>query len=116
MDVQRLRNLTTGKLHTEIAHVYEDIEHITGVPGVMTHQLPNAVRAMMPYLRAQIADARFWDGRFDQTHTGEFDLPPMPDAERQEFLARFGVLPDPLAGKPVISVVVGSGAAPEETE
>lgn len=29
MDIQRLRNLTTGRLHTEMAHIYQDIEYLT---------------------------------------------------------------------------------------
>ncbi len=36
-DIQRLRNLTTGILHTEIGHIYEDIESITGAKGVMAN-------------------------------------------------------------------------------
>ena len=31
MDIQRLRNLTTGRLHTEMGHIYEDLELITGM-------------------------------------------------------------------------------------
>ncbi len=30
MQNQRLRNLTTGRLHTEIGHLYEDLGLITG--------------------------------------------------------------------------------------
>lgn len=63
MDVQRLRNLTTGRLHTEIGFVYEDIEHLTGVKGIMTHMMPRAMRALMQ-LRA-LAEMRpdgIWDG------------------------------------------------------
>ncbi len=25
MDIQRLRNLTTGRLHTEMAHIYQEL-------------------------------------------------------------------------------------------
>ena len=54
MDIQRLRNLTTGRLHTKMEHIYADIEHLTGAEGVMTHQLPNACRALEPYLREKV--------------------------------------------------------------
>ena len=29
MNIQRLRNLTTGILHTEMGHIYQDLETIT---------------------------------------------------------------------------------------
>ena len=45
MDVQRLRNLTTGRLHTEIGHVYEDLGRIAGDDGIMTHMIPRVMRA-----------------------------------------------------------------------
>ena len=75
MDIQRLRNLTTGRLHTDISHVYEDLGIITGEAGLMTHMLPRAMRAAEPWLREHVTDARFWDEQYDTTHTGEFDLP-----------------------------------------
>lgn len=111
MDIQRLRNLTTGILHTEIGHVYQDIEFITGVNGIMTHQLPNATRSLRPWLRLMVTDERFWDGEFDQTHTGEFELRSMDEDERKAMFTRFGELPSPLSGKEVVPVVV-----PEENQ
>ena len=108
IDIQRLRNLTTGILHTEIGHVYEDIESITGVEGVMTHQLPNAMRAIEPWLREQLPNTRFWDGQFDVTHTGVMELSQMNDRERSEMFERFGALPSLLNGKEVILVATDS--------
>lgn len=110
MDIQRLRTLTTGRLHTEMDHVYQDIETITGIPGVFTHQIPNIMRAMTPYLKAVVTDPRFWDGEFDQSHVGEYDVPPMPKDEQETTLKRFGELPSPLEGKEVIVVQVGDGS------
>jgi len=95
MDIQRLRNLTTGRLHTEIGHVYEDIEFFTGQRGVMTHMLPNANRALEPWLREQFDDPRLWDGAYDVTHTGDVEARAMDDAERAAFLARYRALPHP---------------------
>ena len=67
MDIQRLRNLTTGRLHTHITDVYQDIEFFTGEKGIMTHMIPNAHRALEPYLREAVTDARlddvFWPNR-----------------------------------------------------
>ena len=104
MGVQRLRNLTTGILHTKIEDVYQDIEILVGVEGVMTHQLPNATKALEPWLREQVDDSRFWDGKFDQTHAGSFDGDPMTAADRAAFWERYSKLPSLLAGKHVMAV------------
>jgi hypothetical protein len=106
MDIQRLRNLTTGRLHTKMEHIYQDIEFLTGEKGVMTHMLPNAFRALEPYLRGKVTDSKFWEDVYDTTHTGEIDVLPMDESERKSFWERYGALPSPLAGKQVIGVVV----------
>jgi len=90
MDIQRLRNLTTGRLHTKMADIYQDIEYITGTRGVMTHMLPDATKALLPYLREKAPDARLWDVEYDPAHVGEIDIPPMNSDEQAEFWARFG--------------------------
>lgn len=97
MNIQRLRNLTTHRLHTKMEDIYEDIEFITGEKGVMTHMLPNAVRAMESWLLSKAPDPRLWDGQYDTSHVGEFDLQPMTDDERSEFWKAYGALPSPFA-------------------
>jgi hypothetical protein len=106
MDIQRLRNLTTGRLHTEMGHIYEDLGVITGESGLMAHMLPRAMRAVEPWLREHVTDARFWDGEYDTTHTGEIELP-IPTAEdRAAMFERYKAMPNPLAGKEVIAVQI----------
>ena len=77
MEIQRQRNLTTGILHTEIGHVYEDIEFLTGEKGIMTHMLPRANEAMKPILGELLKKVenseRFFNGKWDKEHTGEVD-------------------------------------------
>lgn len=97
IDYQRLRSLTTGILHTEIGHVYIDLEIISGEKGLMTHRLPRAVKAVEPWLRKQVIDARFWDGKFDTTHIGVYGLPQPTDEERVEMFKLFCIAADPLA-------------------
>lgn len=97
MNIQRLRNLTTGKLHTTMDDIYEDIEFFVGEKGVMTHQLPNASRALEPWLREQIKDQRFWDGEYDITHTGEIEVRAMNPEEKLEFWKRYAALPSLLS-------------------
>ena len=93
MDIQRLRNLTTGKLHTKMSHIYEDIEFFTGDKGIMTHQLPNACKALIPYLRNNCRDERLWDGLYDPSHTGNIDVAPMTGKDKEDFLSRYSSLP-----------------------
>jgi len=104
MNIQRLRNLTTGRLHTEMDHIYEDLGLITGQTGLMTHMLPRAMRAVEPWLREKITDARFWDGAYDTTHTGEFDLLAPSEADRKAMFERYAAQPNPLAGKNIMVV------------
>ena len=102
MDIQRLRNLTTGRLHTKMSDIYGDIEYLTGESGVMTHMLPNCCRALEPYLRERVPDQRFWEDVYDTTHVGSIDVPPMDAESKNEFWVRYGKLPSPLAGKSTI--------------
>ena len=102
MNIQRLRNLTTGRLHTEIGHIYEDLETITGERGLMTHMLPRVIKAVEPWLREHVADPRFWDGEYDITHIGEYALPDPTTEDRVAMLERYKAQPNPLEGKDVI--------------
>jgi hypothetical protein len=106
MEAQRLRNLTTGRLHTEVGHIYVDLGAITGNEGIMTHMLPRAMRAVEPWLREYVTDERFWDGEFDMTHTGEITLPTPTKEDRALMFERYKDQPNPLAVKDVVGVVV----------
>lgn len=106
MDIQRLRNLTTGRLHTEVGFIYEDIEYLTGEKGIMTHMLPRAMRALEPALRDQVKDARFWEDKYDTTHTGDVDVRPLNADEMAAFWAAYNAQPNPLDGKYVVVVTV----------
>ena len=101
MDIQRLRNLTTGKLHTDICYVYEDLELITGEKGLMTHMLPRAAEAITPWLKKNVTDVRFWDGEYDTTHTGDYVLPDPTDEERKEMFNLYAAMPNPFHKKEV---------------
>lgn len=106
MNIQRLRNLTTGRLHTEIGHIYEDLDAITGEDGLMTHMLPRAMKAVEPWLREHVTEPRLWDGKYDKHHTGEYALPKPTDDDRAAMFERFKVMPSPLEGKKVFKVQV----------
>lgn len=106
MDIQRLRNLTTGRLHTNMSDVQEDLEFLTDAEGILTYMLPNIMEAVAPWLREQVTDERFWDSEWDTTHTGEYEIMPMTHEEKTACFQRYGKLPSPLASKKVIAVVV----------
>ena len=102
MDIQRLRNITTGRLHTSIGDAYIDIDYLTGSPGVMTHMIPTAIQCLEPWLRQQVPDPRFWNGEFDVSHVGDIEIEPMCHSERDAFFERFKSSPSLLDGKHVI--------------
>lgn len=103
--IQRLRNLTTRRLHTEMTHIYQDIDAIIGEDGaVMTHMIPRLMESIDPWLREQVTDERYWDGQYDTTHIGEIELPDPSEDDRKAFLERYMSKPDPLEGKEVFLV------------
>ena len=106
MDIQRLRNLTTGRLHTQMSHIYEDLGAITGQTGLMTHMLPRALEAVEPWLRENVTDQRFWDCEYDVSHTGEHPVPDPTEADRKAMTERYIAQPNPLEGKNVIGLAV----------
>ena len=106
MDMQRLRNLTTGRLHTDIGCIYEDLGEITGQKGLMTHMLPRAMRAVEPWLREHVTDSRFWDGEYDTTHAGDCPLPEPTEADRAAMTERYTAQPNPLDEKEDMGVQI----------
>ena len=96
MEAKRLRNLTTGKLHTEMGHIYEDLELITGMDGLMTHMLPRAMRAIAPWLKEKVKDSQYWDDEYNPDATGEYRLPKATLEERAQFLYAYKSQPCPL--------------------
>ena len=90
IEVQRLRNLTTGRLHTKMDHIYEDLGLITGQEGLMTHMLPNVMKACEPWLRTHVDDPLFWNDEYDINHNplGVIELPEPTEQDRADMLAR----------------------------
>lgn len=95
MDKQRLRNLTTTRLHTKMEHIYKDLEFITGMEGIMTHMLPNVMKAVLPWLKEIVTDDEYWDDKFNQELEGEFNINPMSKDDRDSMLDRYMKLPSP---------------------
>jgi len=85
VDIQRLRNLTTGRLHTKMGDIYKDLELITGEEGLMTHMLPRVRDSIKPWLKEHVKEPRFWNHEYDTTHTGDFPLPTPTEQDREKF-------------------------------
>ena len=85
-------------------HIYEDLGFIVGDDGLMTHMLPRVIRAIEPWLREQVTDARFWDGEYDTTHVGEYPLRAMTPEENESALELYLAMPNPLEGKDVVAL------------
>jgi hypothetical protein len=108
LTAKRIRNLTTGILHTCMDDVYRDLAAIVGVDGLMTHQLPRVRECVLPWLREKTKnDAAFWDKDIQIETDWEIDHWSEPSqAERAVMLENYKAMPDPLAGKAVIEVHV----------
>lgn len=84
----------------------EDLSQILGMPGLFSHLIPDAYKAVLPWLKEHVTDPRMWEEKWDPNHTGETELPtPTPD-ERASMMARFYSQPDPLKGKEVLTIEV----------
>jgi hypothetical protein len=85
MDIQRLRNLTTKKIHTNHLDMHQDIEIISRY-YIFDHQTYAALDAIQSFLMKNITDDKFFENKVDKSHNGCYDIPSMNDEERQEFL------------------------------
>lgn len=92
---KRLRNLTTGYLHTSLGDIYQDIEFFIGEAGIMTHQLPNASEALMPFLKDIIEDESLWVGGYLPDATGSTEVRAMNEFESVAFWDRYKSLLGP---------------------
>lgn len=77
MDIQRLRNLTTGIIHTKMCDACEDIDRIVGMAGSTEKYYWAICQAIKPYLIGVVSDARFWNEKLDRSHVGQVEIPVM---------------------------------------
>lgn len=64
--VGKLRNVTTGILHTDMDDVYEFFNDYVS-DGIMTHHLPSAQKALRPILEGKLDESYFnhvWQKEF----------------------------------------------------
>ena len=105
MDIQRLRNLTTGRLHTDIKYFYIDLGALVGDQGLVTHMLPRVLDAVRPWLKDNVTEPRFWEDKYDPSHVGEYPLPKPTAAEQSAMFERFSKMPNPLENLDKVVVI-----------
>lgn len=88
--VGKLRNVTTGILHTNIGDVYKFFEEYTGEEGIMTHHLPSAAKALEPILKRKLSDEWFTKEWIKEDLDKEATIEDLTQDERQEFFTSFG--------------------------
>lgn len=89
MNNQRLRNLTTGRLHTCIKDIKEDLAGLLGLPDLQTINILSARDTVILWLVNQVSDMRFWELEYDLKHTGHLPLPTPTPVERVIMLHRY---------------------------
>jgi len=62
---------------------------LTGEKGLMTHILPSVMDAVRPWLKNNVKDERFWNGEYDVTHIGEYEISEPTKEDRKIFFERF---------------------------
>lgn len=84
-----LRNITTGRLHTDIGQVYKFIEEYTSEKGIMTHHIPSACPVIQEILKRHLSVEWFTD-EWIKTGLDEIvEIPDMTEDERMEFWDEF---------------------------
>jgi len=89
MTNQRLRNLTTGLIHTNIADIKEDVAYFVGAEYTSSAILPKANKALYPFLEARLSDKHFFDKMYDVKHLGNTEVLPLDEVEMKLFIARY---------------------------
>jgi hypothetical protein len=80
--VGKLRNITTGILHTEMGDVYRFLEEYLNASGIM---LPSACRALGPILRRRGPESWF-DKAWQKTGLDdEVEIADVTEEEKKEF-------------------------------
>lgn len=79
----KLRNITTGILHTEIGDVYKFFDEYLDMDGIMTRQLPSALRALEPILKNKFPDKPEWFTK-EWIKTGLNDSIDLPELTLEE--------------------------------
>lgn len=87
----KLRNITTGILHTNIGDVYIFLEEYLNEKGIMTHQLPSACRALQPILKRKLNKTWFDELWVKDGLDAIVEIDNITDEEKTEFWKSYEV-------------------------
>lgn len=89
----KLRNVTSGILHTEIGDVYKFYEQYLGAEGIMTHQLPSAGKALDSILKRKLTDEWFTKEWIQDKEwlAKEVEIADLTQEEKDEFWKEYQV-------------------------
>ena len=92
----KVLNITTGFLHTEVGEIYEFFNEVIE-SGIMTHNLPNAAKAIRPILESQL-DPTFFEYVYRPLAKYWPDVEiEITEQNKVDFWNNFNSLPNPLA-------------------
>jgi hypothetical protein len=90
----KLRNVTSGRLHTNIGDVYQFYTEYCGADGIMTHHIPSAFQALLPILKSKLSEEWFTDEWIKTGLDEPVEVPEMTQDEKDKFWESFGVYAD----------------------
>lgn len=88
----KLRSITSGILHTDIGDVYKFIQEYVGFDGIMTHEIPSAIRSLCPILRTKLPEEWFSEEWITIGLEEPVELPELTEKEKDLFWNNYGVL------------------------
>jgi len=86
---QRLRNLTTGRMHTNANDIKKDLEFFTEEEGIADISMGGANAALLKFLKVRLPDKRFWEDKYDATHDGSTLVSTLTFKEKEEWKILF---------------------------
>lgn len=87
----KLRNVTTGILHTSMDDVYKFFEEYLGSDGIMTHHIPSAQDALLPILKTKLTEEWFDHSWLKENLDETIELPELTADEKETFWKAFEV-------------------------
>lgn len=81
----KLRNVTSGILHTKIDDVYKFYEEYVKAEGIMTHQLPSAFKALLPILKTKLPEKWFTEEWIKEGLNEVVSVPELTEDELKTF-------------------------------
>ena len=89
----KLRNITSGILHTGIGDIYVFLEEYLDEKGIMTHQLPSACQALVNILKRKLPEEWFTEEWIKDRdwQVQEVEISDLTQEEKDEFWKEYQI-------------------------